>query len=286
MGPFDNIVSSTPEQPPKGSGVQFDNTHLPDVIELRNINQIYKNPKTGQDTVVIKDLNLLIEDKPDQGQFVVILGKSGCGKTTVLRYIAGLQKPTSGEILIHGKPRTDANPISMVFQKYSSLPWLKIIDNIELGLTIKGMSKTDRRQKAMEMLKIVGLEGQEFKFPSELSGGQQQRVAIARSLLCNSNILLLDEPFGALDTATRLKMQDFLSNLWSKSLSDMTVILVTHDISEAVYLGDEIWIMSSNPGKIVERVHVDIPLTRAKEMKRDKKFQDYVYYIEDRMNSL
>jgi len=208
-----------------------------------------------------------------------------CGKSSVLRYIAGLQQPTSGEVLIHGKPRAPDFHVSMVFQKYSSFPWLKVIENIEFGLTIKGLSKKERREKALDMVKVVGLEGQEYKYPSELSGGQQQRVAIARSLLCNSQILLMDEPYGALDISTRLKMQDFLADIWQKSLSDMTIIFVTHDVSEAVYLGDEIWIMGANPGRIVERINIDIPLTRAKEMKRDKKFQEYVFHIEDRLNS-
>jgi NitT/TauT family transport system ATP-binding protein len=265
---------------------QFVNSALADIIELKNINQEYIDNKTKQKFVAIKDLNLLIEDKPNQGQFVVILGKSGCGKSTVLRYIAGLQQPTSGEILIHGKQRTNKTKIGMIFQKYSSYPWLRVIDNIQLGLKLAGVNKDERLEKTMKIIDVVGLKGHEHKFPAELSGGQQQRVAIARSLLCSSEILLFDEPYGALDINTRLKMQDFLADLWSKSILDMTIIFVTHDISEAVYLGDEILIMDSNPGRIVDRIHIDIPLTRAKEMKRDKKFTDYVYYIEDRLNSL
>lgn len=264
--------------------VAFENTTLPDVIELKNINQVYYDSKTKQEHVVIKDLNLLIEDKPGQGQFVCILGHSGCGKSTLLKYLAGLQKPTSGEILIHGKPRTADPKISMVFQKYSSYPWLSVIENVEFGLMLKGMSPKDRREQAMKMIEIVGLTGHETKFPAELSGGQQQRVAIARSLLCGSEILLLDEPLGALDTKTRLTMQDFIADLWRKALQDMTIIFVTHDIPEAVYLADEVWIMSANPGQIQERVHIDIPIYRAKEMKRSKQFMDYVYYLEDKLN--
>jgi NitT/TauT family transport system ATP-binding protein len=264
--------------------VKFEDTHLPNIIELRNITQEYEG-KQGKVTI-IKDLNLLIEDKPNQGQLVVMLGTSGCGKSTVLRYIAGLQTPTSGDVLIHDKIRTKDTRISMVFQKYSSFPWLSIVENVELGLNLSGMPKKERREKAMHMLGVVGLTDQATKYPAELSGGQQQRVAIARSLLCNSSILLMDEPFGALDSATRLRMQDFLADLWVKSLSDMTVVFITHDIPEAVYLGDEIWIMGSKPGRIVDRIHVDIPINRAKEMKRDKKFTDYVYYIEDKLNSL
>jgi NitT/TauT family transport system ATP-binding protein len=266
--------------------VTFENTALPDVIELKNVCQEYEDPKTGKANVIIKDLNLLIEDKPNQGQFVVVLGKSGCGKSTILRYIAGLQQPTSGEVLIKGKPRTKTDRVSMVFQKYSSFPWLSVVENVEYGLKLAGTAKKERREKAMAMIEVAGLTGHENKYPAELSGGQQQRVAIARSLLCNSSVLLLDEPFGALDISTRLKMQDFLADLWRKALHDMTIIFVTHDIPEAVYVGDEVWIMSANPGQIVEKIHIDIPITRAKEMKRDKKFTEYVYYIEDKLNAL
>jgi NitT/TauT family transport system ATP-binding protein len=248
--------------------VQFTNTALPDVIELKNINQEYYDQKKKKTNVVIKDLNLLIEDKPHQGNFVVVLGKSGCGKSTILRFIAGLQEPTSGQVLIHGKPRTKDTKISMVFQKYSSFPWLSVLDNVGLGLNYAHVTKKERHEKSMQMIETVGLTGHEHKYPAELSGGQQQRVAIARSLICNSTILLLDEPFGALDCYTRLKMQDFLADIWRKALQDMTIVFVTHDIPEAVYLGDEIWIMSANPGQIVERILIDIPIDRAKEMKR------------------
>jgi len=283
---FHQPVPATPQAPKTDGSIHFENTDLPDIIELRNINQDYLDPKTNKTNSVIKDLNLLIEDKPGQGQFVVLLGRSGCGKSSVLRYIAGLQQPTSGEILFHGKPRTKDQHISMVFQKYSSFPWLSVLKNVEFGLKIAGIAQKERREKALKMIQIAGLSGHENKYPAELSGGQQQRVAIARSLLCNSEILLLDEPFSALDTNTRGKMQDFLAELWSQSQLNMTIIFVTHDIPEAVYLGDEVWIMSSNPGRIVERLHIDIPLNRAKDMKREKKFTDYVYYIEDRLNAL
>lgn len=266
--------------------IQFENTTLPDIIELKNITQVYKDSKTKKEVTVIKDLNLLIEDKPNQGQFVVILGKSGCGKSSILRYIAGLSTPTSGEILIHGKPRTSETRISMVFQKYSSFPWLTIKQNVEFGLKLAGIPKKERSEKAIKMIEIAGLQGQENKYPVELSGGQQQRVAIARSLLCNSSVLLLDEPFSALDIYTRLKMQEFLMDLWLKSLQDMTIIMVTHDIPEAVFLADEVWVMSANPGQIVHRSVIDLPKIRTVAMKRDPKFLDYVYFFEDKLRTV
>jgi NitT/TauT family transport system ATP-binding protein len=263
-------------------GIKFTNTSLPDIIDLKDINQSYDNSKN----LTIKDFNLLIEDKPDQGQFVVLLGASGCGKSTILRYIAGLQKPTSGEVLIKGVPRTDKDRIGMVFQQYSSFPWMTVLENVGLGLKYKGVSQKEIREKAMEMIKIVGLEGHEKKFAKypTLSGGQLQRIAIARSLLVNQEILLMDEPFGALDTYTRLRMQDFLIELWERV--HPTIILVTHDISEAVYLGDDIYIMSANPGEIIEHIVDDLPVHRTREIKRDKKFVEMVYHIEDKMMQL
>lgn len=262
------------------TNVVFENTALPDIIELKNVIQKY-----GQ-TTVIDGLNLLIENKPNQGQFVVILGHSGCGKSTVLRYIAGLQEPTSGDILIKGKLRTKEDQVSMVFQQYSSLPWYSVLDNVALGLKFSGVPEKERKEKAREMIKLVGLEGHENKYAlyPVLSGGQLQRVAIARSLLANPEILLMDEPFGALDIHTRLNMQELLVTIWDKL--KLTVVFVTHDISEAIYLGDEIWIMSSNPGKIVERIHIPLPFHRTKELKRTKEFTDLVYMVEDKMMQL
>jgi len=262
--------------------VEFTNTELPDIIELKKISQTYDEGKV----VVIKDLDLLIEDAPDRGQFVVLLGPSGCGKSTVLRYIAGLQKPTSGEVLLYGKPRNDNDRIGMVFQQYSSFPWMTVRENVALGLKYRGVSKKERLDKAEDMLKTVGLEGHGDKFAQypTLSGGQLQRVAIARSLLVNESIILMDEPFGALDTNTRLRMQDFLIEIWEKV--HPTIFFVTHDINEAVYLADDIFIMSRAPAKLDEHIHVDLPIHRDKSIKRDPNFVELVHYIEDKMMSM
>jgi len=260
--------------------VEFsDNQGLPNIIELRGIDQSYN----GGQSYVIKGLDLLIEDDPDRGQFVVLLGMSGCGKSTLLRYIAGLQKPTAGKVIINGKPIDDDNRVSMVFQQYSSLPWMTVLDNVGLALRYKGMSQKERDEKAMEMIRFVGLEGHELKYAQypTLSGGQLQRVAIARSLLANSNILLMDEPFGALDINTRMQMQELLIEIWQKLKT--TIIFVTHDISEAVYLANDIYIMKSPPSKIVEHLHVQLPDDRNRMLKRDPKFIDMVYQVEDLM---
>lgn len=262
--------------------VYFPNTSLPDIIELRKVSQSYD----GGETFIIKDMDLLVEDKPETGQFVVILGPSGCGKSTVLRYVAGLQEPTSGEVLIKEKTRTEKDRIGMVFQQYSSFPWMTVLENVELGLKFKGMPKKERREKAMEMIEIVGLAGHEKKYAQypTLSGGQLQRVAIARSLLVNNEIILMDEPFGALDTKTRLKMQDFIIDVWEQV--HPTILLVTHDISEAVYLADDILIMSNPPAQFIEHIEVDLPMHRTRQIKRDKRFIDLMYYIEDQMMKL
>lgn len=203
--------------------------------------------------------------------------------STLLRFICGLQKPTSGEVLIKGKPRTDDCHIGMVFQQYSSFPWLSVLDNVALGLKYKGVPKKERHEKAMEMIKIVGLDGHENKYAKypTLSGGQLQRVAIARSLVADPEILLMDEPFGALDLNTRLQMQDLLCEIWTKLRS--TIIFVTHDLPEAVYLGDDIYIMRACPGMIVEKIKVDLPLHRTRDIKRSASFMDIVNCVEGRM---
>lgn len=249
------------------------------IIELRNIGQSYDGGKSW----IIKGLNMLIEDKPDQGQFVVLLGMSGSGKSTLLRYIAGLQEPTEGEVLIKGKPVSDKQRVSMVFQQYSSMPWMTVLDNVALALEYKGVSKKERYAQAMELIELVGLAGHEKKYAQypALSGGQLQRVAIARSIIANPEIILMDEPFGALDIKTRIQMQELLVTLWHKFSS--TIIFVTHDISEAVYLADDIFIMKSPPSLIIEHIDIDLPLRRDYSTKRDKHFTELVQQVEDTM---
>ncbi len=254
--------------------VAYDN-----VIELKGISQSYD----GGQSWIIKDANFIVEDKPGQGQFIAVLGMSGSGKSTILRYIAGLQEPTQGEIFLKGKLRTPEDRISMVFQQYSSLPWMTVLENVGLALQYAGVSKKERDARAMEIIKEVGLEGHEKKYAMypTLSGGQLQRVAIARSLLGNSEILLMDEPFGALDIKTRLQMQDLLAGLWEKFQS--TIIFVTHDISEAVYLADEIMILKSPPSRFVERIKIDLPLSRSRNIKREPRYTELVHHVEDTM---
>jgi len=278
------------------NGIKFQHTGLPDVIKMKNVCQSYDGGKTW----IIKDFNLLIEDMPNQGQFVTILGPSGCGKTTILRYLSGLQTPTSGEILINDKPLEESIP--MVFQLYSSLPWLTVLENVMLPLRLKDENDRKRPNFTRRMLEKVGFKDQNFKEHRELarqmldkvglidqqrkyaqypllSGGQLQRVAIARSLIFNPRIILMDEPFGALDVNTRFQMQMMLTNLWESMES--TIIFVTHDIQEAVFLSDYIFVMDSNPGRIVQEFHVELPFPRRREIKKDPMFMELVSRVED-----
>ena len=254
-------------------------TERKNIIELRDVGQSYD----GGQNWIIKGLDFLIEDKPAQGQFAIILGMSGSGKSTVLRYIAGLQEPTEGEVLISGKKVDSDNRVSMVFQQYSSLPWMTVLDNVALGLKFKGVDRKERNAKAMELIELVGLKGHEKKYAQypTLSGGQLQRVAIARSMLANPEILLMDEPFGALDIRTRLQMQELLTDIWHRFHS--TVVFVTHDIREAVFLGDDIYILKSQPSRFVEHIHVDLPLKRDKNIKRERRYEELVREVEDAM---
>ncbi len=260
------------------------------IIELKDIGQWYVDEK-GQKTVVIEDFNLMVENVPKRGQFICLLGPSGCGKSTVLRYIAGLQKPSEGQVLLYGKPRKEEDHVGMVFQQYSSFPWLTVLDNVTLALEIKGVPRKQRREQAMAYIQACDLEKHAEKYAQYpiLSGGQLQRVAIARSLVSNPNLLLMDEPFGALDVNTRLRMQEMLMTIWERLWhinTATTIVFVTHDIPEAVYLGTDIYIMQANPGKIVHHIAIDLPFDKTRQVKRDPRFVQYVYGIEDKMMAL
>lgn len=264
------------------SGIQFPDTTLPDIVTMEDIGVTYDGGKRW----VIQNFNLRIEDKPGVGEFIVVLGPSGCGKSTVLRFISGLQPWSSGRVLINSEPRSDKHPISMVFQQYSSLPWKTVLQNVMLPLEFQGKPEKECRELARQMIAMVGLEGHEGKWAKYplLSGGQLQRVAIARSLIANPKIILMDEPFGALDTNTRFSMQMMLGQIWANLQS--TVIFVTHDIREAVFLGDQIHIMSKDPGRIVASVEVDLPPVRDRETRRDPHFRELCDGVEDMVNQL
>ena len=205
------------------------------------------------DKTVLEDINFSIQS----GEFVTFVGSSGCGKSTLLRLIAGLDYPSGGRIQVDGSPVEGPGPDrGMVFQKYSLYPWLNAADNVAFGMRLQGMTSADVRDRTAYFLEVVGLRDAATKLPRELSGGMQQRVAIARALATNPNVLLLDEPFGALDLQNRETMQDFLHKLWQRT--GLTVLLITHDVEEALVLAQRVHVLAPNPGRIIRSLDVTL----------------------------
>lgn len=219
--------------------------------------------KTYNDTSVveaIKDVNLEVA----KSEFVMIVGPSGCGKTTLINMIGGLETPSSGKILLEGKEVTGPGADrGMVFQGYSLFPWLTVKKNVEFGLKMKGISAKEREEKAAQFINLVGLSGFENALPKQLSGGMKQRVAIARTLANEPEMLLMDEPFGALDAQTRVVMQELLADISRKQKT--TILFITHDIDEAVLLGDRVYVMSRRPGTIRDVIQNNLPKERNHE---------------------
>ena len=244
----------------------------PNVLELKGVSKTFVNPD-GKAFQAIRDVDLVVRDLPGSGEFRVFLGPSGCGKSTILNIVAGLLQPTAGEALLRGRPITGPGPDrGMVFQSYSSYPWLTVLENVAFGLRLRGVPKAEREKVARTWVKKVGLEGAEKKYPGQLSGGMRQRVAIARTLAVKPQIILMDEPFGALDVQTRLGMQNLINELWEEI--EGTILFVTHDIAEAVYLADKIHILSAAPGTIVHEIEVDLPLHRTEDLKSTSRFRE------------
>ena len=262
---------------------------LPDIVTFANVSKTY-HAGTDQAFTAIKDINFNVEDAPGVGEFIGILGPSGCGKSTILRLIAGLSPqfpPTTGEILVNNEPVTGPGPDrGMVFQDYTSFANRTVLDNVAFGLECQGVDKDERYERAREWIGKVGLNPSldQHKYPHQLSGGMRQRVAIARSLILHPRIILMDEPFGALDPVTRRHMQDLLVGLWREL--EATVFFVTHDVSEAVYLGDRIYILSNSPGTIMHKFKVMPPDRPAKVMMRERAFQDSVFEISNILDRL
>jgi len=228
------------------------------VIEVDRLSKTFPG-RTGDGAVeALKDVSLTIRD----GEFLTVLGPSGCGKTTLLRIMAGLESHDSGEIRVDGKAITGPGPDrAMVFQSFALLPWATIIANVAFGLELRGVAKSEREARAEQLIKLVGLSGFEKKLPGQLSGGMQQRVGLARALAVDPKILLMDEPFGALDEQTRRLLQEELLAIWEQSRK--TVLFITHSMEEAVLLGDRVVLMSPRPGRIVDIVEVPLARPRA-----------------------
>ncbi|MGB3908386.1 MAG: ABC transporter ATP-binding protein [Methanomethylovorans sp.] len=225
-------------------------------VEIKNITRIFRK-EDAPEVLALDNVSLHVDDK----EFVCFLGPSGCGKTTLLRIIAGLDTPDSGEILLDGDKITIPDPKrGMVFQEYSLFPWRNVTDNIIFGLEMKGVTRKKAIEDAEKYLELVGLTQFKDSYPYELSGGMRQRVAIARALANEPEVLLMDEPFGALDAQTRNSLQHQLLEIWNKK--HITVLFVTHSVDEAVFLADRIVVMSARPGKIKEIIKVDLPRPR------------------------
>jgi NitT/TauT family transport system ATP-binding protein len=262
---------------------------VPHVVEFHQVSKTYNLGHTNEFTA-IRDVNFVVADLPNKGEFVCILGPSGCGKSTILRLIAGLdpQHPaTTGDVLVFGRPvMGPGSDRGMVFQDYTSLDNRTVLDNIAFGLECQDVSRHDRYDLARYWIEQAGLKvnTDQYKYPHELSGGMRQRVAIARTLILRPRIILMDEPFGALDPLTRLNMQDLLVSLWREV--EATVFFVTHSIEEAVYLGDRVYIMSTGPGRIEKELEIEPADRPALEMARVPRFQEAVYYIREQIAQL
>ncbi len=229
-------------------------------IEVAGVSHVY----AGRDGAVpaLQDISLSVT----AGRFVVIVGPSGCGKTSLLMMLAGLRRPSAGAILCAGRPIPDPDPerVGVVFQEASLFPWLSALDNVEFPLALRHAPRAERHRRATEMLELVGLAGFGGRYPHELSGGMKQRVAIARGLVQDPPVLLMDEPFAALDEQTRMTMGHELLRIWSQT--SKTVVFITHSLTEAVYLADEVLVMSARPGRIIDRIPVGLPRPRSYDM--------------------
>ena len=235
-------------------------------IEARGLNKRFYRGE--QRTDALKDINLTIE----AGEFVALLGASGCGKTTLLRTVDGLEQATSGELLIDGVPRiAPGTDRGFVFQQDNLLPWRTVIRNVTFGLELQGIRRAEAKARATEYLELVGLKGFERYYPHELSGGMRQRVNLARAFCIRPDILLMDEPFAALDAQTREVMQAELLRMWRQT-DGRTVMFVTHQIDEAIYLADRIVVMTARPGRIKEIIDVPFDRPRPLELKRSAEF--------------
>jgi ABC-type nitrate/sulfonate/bicarbonate transport system ATPase subunit len=260
-------------------------TAAPPIVSFDRVGKTYADGFTA-----IRDVSFSIEDKPTEMEFITILGPSGCGKSTILRLIAGLspQHPaTTGTVLVLGQPvQGPGADRGMVFQDYTSFDNRTVEDNVAFGLECRGVPTAERRERAREWIGKVGLsvDRDALKYPHQLSGGMRQRVAIARSLILQPKILLMDEPFGALDPRTRLNMQDLLVSLTREAQA--TVFFVTHSIEEAVYLGDRTFIISTAPGTILKQMAVPPPDFPARDMQRQPEFMDVVFGIREIMEKL
>src|SRR5438445_5654876 len=254
-------------------------------ITVRNVSRSFASAD-GSKVDAHENINFAIEDAysregRDIGEFRVLLGPSGCGKSTLLRLLAGLDRADAGEVLVNEQPvHGPGKDRGMVFQKYTSFPWLTVAGNIAYGMKMNGVPQEKCKETVAQLVKEVELSGFDNAYPETLSGGMQQRVAIARTLALRPAVILMDEPFGALDAQTRSEMQQLLLKVWDESAS--TILFVTHDVEEAVYLADRIFIMSAHPGTNIEDVQVPFDRPRDLNLKQRDESHDLKNYVRGR----
>jgi NitT/TauT family transport system ATP-binding protein len=249
------------------------NPREPISLAIRDVSKWYpiRDPATG--AVGRLDVLASITQEVARGRFVSVIGPSGCGKSTLLEIVAGLREPSGGEITVLGQRVTGPHPLlAIVFQEDSTLPWRTVLENVELGLEVRGVPRPQRRATSEQIVDLVGLAGFERAYPSELSGGMRQRVAIARALALEPEVLLMDEPFGALDQQTRIYIGSELLEIWERTRK--TVLFITHDMGEAVFLSDEVWVMTHRPGRIKAVVPIDLPRPRDADMLTSPRFHE------------
>jgi len=254
------------------------------IVEIKNVSKSFKKPDK-QDLLVIENVTLTMND----GEIVALLGKSGSGKSTLLRIIAGLTAPSHGKVLYRDQTVKSPVPgISMVFQSFALLPWLTVLENVELGLEAQGLPYRERRERALKAIDIIGLDGFESAYPKELSGGMRQRVGFARALVVDPDILLMDEPFSALDVLTSETLRSDLLELWQDKSHMRGILFVTHNIEEAVMMADRIVVFGSNPGSIRGELQVNLPHPRNSKDPKVSQLIDDVYMLmtTDRMKKL
>jgi NitT/TauT family transport system ATP-binding protein len=246
------------------------------LVEAKDITVAYRRPDGGA-TPVLYRVNLQVR----AGEILAVLGPSGCGKSTLLRVLAGLLRPTSGTLLYRGMPLAGPNPgVAMVFQTFALFPWLTVLDNVELGLRAAGVAEDECRRRALAMLDLIGLDGFESAFPKELSGGMRQRVGFARALAVEPGILLMDEPFSALDPLTAENLRTDLLELWLKRrIPTRAIVIVTHSIEEAVFMADRIIVLGTNPGRIVDEVRPELPHWRDRRSPQFQRMVERVYEL-------
>ncbi|HEY7713762.1 MAG TPA: ABC transporter ATP-binding protein [Candidatus Binatia bacterium] len=249
---------------------------MPNLIEYERVRKIYNS---GNDEVIaLEEVSFGVLPE----EFVTVVGRSGCGKSTLLKITAGLLATTAGSVRVAGVPvQGPLTNIGVVFQSPVLLAWRKALDNVLLQVEARGLSVDAYRKRALELLELTGLRGFENKYPNELSGGMQQRVSISRALIHDPPLLLMDEPFGALDAITRDEMNLELLRIWSESKK--TVLFITHSIAEAVFLGDRVVVMTPRPGKVAEIMTIDLPRPRTTALRDDSKFIGYVKKIRERL---